>query len=77
MSWLSSPFRECGLEVRERSDTGPGVLVGRAEESRKVNVRLWRLEMENVLEDLEDLVNLGVTWEERFPCAHLCKDGSD
>lgn len=31
----------------------------------------------DLLENLEDLVNLGISWEKRFSCAHLSKDAAD
>lgn len=31
----------------------------------------------NVPEDLEDFINLGVTWEEGFAGAHLSEDATD
>jgi hypothetical protein len=58
---LPLPLREAALEVWEGGHTGP-VCLGRGTENA---------------EDLEDLVDLGVTWEERLAGSHLGEDAAN
>ena len=55
------PLGETALEVREGSDARPVGLSGCAKNA----------------EDLEDLVDLGITREERLACSHLSEDATD
>ena len=75
---VAAPFGEGGFEVGEGGYAGPVEFGGCAEEAgRGVSYGYtcgWR---GDAPEDLEDLVNLGVTSEQRLARAHLGKDTAD
>ena len=58
---LPLPLGEAALEIRERLDARPVSLGGSAQDA----------------EDLEDLIDLGIAWEERLAGRHLGEDAAD
>ena len=73
------PLGEGGLVVRERGDTGPGFFVGGTEDTSNKcqNTGNNAIDSDYPPEDLEDFVNLRVTWEKGLPRAHLSKNAPD
>ena len=78
--WVSLPFGERWLEVWEAGLVGDArpLLLGRGTQQPVLRVRICNLLAETyILEDLEDFIDLGISWEERLLGAHLREDTSN
>ncbi len=78
---VAHPLGERGLEVGVAGHAGPDVLGRGAEEAAGELELAWVhgacSDTDNLPEDLEDLVNLGVAREQGLAGAHLGKDAAD
>lgn len=73
---VADPFGERGLEVWEAClilDARPVDFGGSTKEPCYIS-RVTQAGTRSLLEDLEDLINLRISWEERLSRAHLCED---
>lgn len=75
---IANPLGERGLKVGIRGHAGPNIFGGGTEQARIVSQSSSSsvAQQHNLPEDLEDLVNLRITREQRLARAHLGKDAA-